>query len=438
MSKKIDVVIVGSGISGIAAAAHLAEKGIKSIILEGRNRIGGRLFTDRTSGSAPYELGCSWFHESGSNPLVDLAKKEKISFVRDDQAGFYTANGPLSLNPEIVGVLDAFKTYAVKTSGSDQDKSLKAQVAEFMKSQSHLNQSTQDMVAEILRIPELANGTPWSQISAKSLSQDTPDDYMVLGGYDRILDAIKRHTLNNSILLGDKVVQIDSGSIANRVVVKTQHGEHFESKYVIVSIPVSNLKHEDVKFVPNLPQNLQSAIESTDISLVGKVYFEFEEPFWPVDQHKFIMLATPGGDSGLATSYPIVISNWYILNGENKHPGLAVLTPTPLTEQIERDASRAFDILRPVLEEIRTDKSKPIPNPTKATSSKWSVDEFSRGSYSMYKVGNSREAAISAFEIGADRIRFAGEHTILKGAGFAHGAYNSGIREAEFILDRIE
>jgi polyamine oxidase len=439
MFENVDVIVVGAGISGISAAAHLAERGIKSIVLEGRDRVGGRLFTDRRSGSAPYELGCSWFHESAHNPLLKIAEREHIAFVRDDKVGFYTANGPLEVTVDAATTLQAFKSHATsESSSSGKDTSLKTHVDEFLKIQTHLDQGTKDTVAGLLRIEELANGTPWSEISAKSVTHEQPDDHMVLGGYDRILDAIRRHTLKDCVHTNQKVVEIDSGSVSNKVLVKTQQGDQYEAKYVIVTIPVSNLKHSDIKFTPSLSKDIQKAIDTTDVSLVGKVYFEFEEPFWPVEQHKFVVVGTPGEDPNSATAYPIVVSNWYILNGERKYPGLAILTPTPLTEKIEKDADSAFELLLPVLEGLRTDNSKPVPLPTRATSSKWSVDEFSKGSYSMYKVGHDRGVAVQAFETGAGRVRFAGEHTILKGAGFAHGAYNSGIREADFILDNIE
>lgn len=439
MAEKIDVVVVGAGISGIAAAAHLAERGIKAIVLEGRDRIGGRLFTDRTSGSAPYELGCSWLHEAGQNPLVKLAEKEHIAFVRDNTAGFYDANGPLDMTVEIAKCLQAFKQHVGQYwLNSSDDISYKDLVDRFIDSQKGLSQKAKDVVPQLLRIPELANGTPWEEISARSVGQDDPDDLIVLGGYDKILQAIKRHTLKDCVHTNQRVVDIDAASVEDRVMVKTHQGLEYEAKYVVVTVPVSVLRDNDISFTPKLPSSIRSAIDNTDVSRVGKVYFEFENPFWPVDLHKFIVTAIPGSRPKTAAAYPIVISNWYILNGERKFPGLAVLTPPPLTEQVEKDPGSAFELLRPVMEGLRVNKSQELPKPVKVVSSKWTVDEFSRGSYSMYKVGKSRERAAHAFEIGAGRIRFAGEHTILKGGGFSHGAYNSGLREANYILDHIE
>ena len=57
-----DVIVIGAGMSGIACAKKLSENGKKVVILEAKDRIGGRIFTDETSFSVPVDLGGSWFH----------------------------------------------------------------------------------------------------------------------------------------------------------------------------------------------------------------------------------------------------------------------------------------------------------------------------------------------------------------------------------------
>jgi polyamine oxidase len=169
------------------------------------------------------------------------------------------------------------------------------------------------------------------------------------------------------------------------------------------------------------------------VAEVGKIYFEFDELFWSSDIDKAVFAGDPDAEELTPWSYPLVFSNWYLFDGEKKHPGFVILTPFPLTTKFEADASLAYDFFKPVLETLRTDKSKPVPKPIRVTSSKWSVDPFSRGSYSSYSIGNDRKTAVGAFEKGIDRIRFAGEHTTMRGATFVHGAYRSGIREAEHV-----
>ena len=61
-NEPIEVIVVGAGVSGLAAARRLQDAGVKVLVLEGRNRLGGRVWTDRTWADAPLDLGASWIH----------------------------------------------------------------------------------------------------------------------------------------------------------------------------------------------------------------------------------------------------------------------------------------------------------------------------------------------------------------------------------------
>ncbi len=73
-SRHAKVIVIGAGISGLAAARTLADKNISVMILEARNRIGGRMWTDSSLG-VPLDLGASWIHGVNGNPITELAKK---------------------------------------------------------------------------------------------------------------------------------------------------------------------------------------------------------------------------------------------------------------------------------------------------------------------------------------------------------------------------
>src|SRR5271168_3933082 len=62
-----DTIVVGSGMAGLAAASTLAANGLKVLVLEGRDRIGGRTATDTTTFDVPVDLGAQWFHQSPTN-----------------------------------------------------------------------------------------------------------------------------------------------------------------------------------------------------------------------------------------------------------------------------------------------------------------------------------------------------------------------------------
>ncbi len=83
----VDVIIVGAGIAGISAARVLKAKGYRVLILEARNRIGGRIWTDNTLGT-PLDLGASWIHGITNNPIKQLADQFKLKTLKTD----YKAN----------------------------------------------------------------------------------------------------------------------------------------------------------------------------------------------------------------------------------------------------------------------------------------------------------------------------------------------------------
>ena len=77
----LDAVIIGAGMAGLAAAQTLRKAGKRVLILEARERIGGRTFTSRAWSDAPMDLGASWIHGVRGNPLTKLADSVKAKRV---------------------------------------------------------------------------------------------------------------------------------------------------------------------------------------------------------------------------------------------------------------------------------------------------------------------------------------------------------------------
>jgi hypothetical protein len=90
------IVVVGAGMAGLSAARYFKDRGVDVIVLEGRNKVGGRLRTDRTPGVA-FDEGASWIHGPQGNPITDLAKKAgaETFLTSDDSILGYDKNGLL-------------------------------------------------------------------------------------------------------------------------------------------------------------------------------------------------------------------------------------------------------------------------------------------------------------------------------------------------------
>src|SRR3981081_713780 len=74
-----DILIIGAGAAGIAAARRVAAAGLKHLVLEARDRLGGRCFTDTQTFGVPYERGARWIYTPELNPLVKLAVKSGVN-----------------------------------------------------------------------------------------------------------------------------------------------------------------------------------------------------------------------------------------------------------------------------------------------------------------------------------------------------------------------
>ena len=88
-TKRADVVVIGAGMSGVAAAWSLRRAGISSIVLEARpDRIGGRIWSSYEWQEAPVDLGASWVTHMTVNPLVEIARANKIKLAPEVLAAF--------------------------------------------------------------------------------------------------------------------------------------------------------------------------------------------------------------------------------------------------------------------------------------------------------------------------------------------------------------
>ncbi|VVT45348.1 uncharacterized protein SAPINGB_P000720 [Magnusiomyces paraingens] len=430
-----DTIVVGGGMSGVKAAADLSAAGHSVIILEGRDRLGGRLFTDRSNGPI-YELGCSWFHQTLDNPLYDLALKIGLKPEYDDVGpGIYDNNGPLDPIGKLGQAASDFSPWTTlyfDKNPNIEDISLKDLVDLFIQEHPNLSDYQMQEVKRILKIPTLINGSPADQVSSKFGSiPPLGRDAFATGGYDQILEYVSKPIEKKNIFFNTVVSEVKR--LDNDLVdVITENGKKFTSKYVIITAPIGVLQKELIKFTPSLPEKIVEAVNGLGISQIGKVYFQFDEVFWPIDSNKFVFVGDINGEYT-----PILISNWYLYNGKKQYPGVFLIVPAPLINKLEANPSQAFEILKPVLESIKIDRKKAVPNPTKFKVTTWNSDKLTNGAISRAKLGINPSIATKNFEEGAGNIRFAGEHTTYRGFTFVHGAWISGEREARYILSKL-
>lgn len=442
--RTMSVVVIGSGVSGLEASAQLTRAGIPVTLIEARPRIGGRTFTHKTKGGGSYDLGASWLHDTLKNDFFDFALDHNVKTYFND-------NGVIYVGPQ--GQLDAKETHpqaaneifnameiAYHKTGAP-DISLKEFCQKFAEKRRPFSDANRKVAPQIARVLELYHGLEWEKISAHYGGLDHAGrDAFVVDNYDTILKHLTSRIDKKlfKVVLDCPVSTIDSTN-SSEIVTKCRNGSVYRSKYVICTVPLGVLKANAIEFVPSLPKKLQHAIDTMDFAALGKVIFEFDSVFWGEDWDRAMAVADPNKQDEESRrrfdpwTYPVYLVNSYLMTGR---PSLITLTAPPLTQYLEANPSEAVRYYRPILESIRVDKSKPLPNIKEVIVTSWTQDEFARGSYSAFGVGVDPMSIFSAFEEGSGPLRFAGEHTSSVGTSCTHGAFASGQREAAWILSK--
>lgn len=477
------VVIIGAGISGLAAAEKLEENKVDYVILEARDRIGGRIVTSR-NGLAPYDLGASWAHDTLTNSLFDtvlediddVSTDEKYSLYYDDKRPVYFGfdEGPEFFeNHKIEQVVKELEKYIELAYFEELDKPdvcLYDIVLQYLQKQCRLLTKEQVMyVPQLIRHLELWHGIGWKDMSSKfGLVDNVGRNCLFRNGYDKVTDKISSKLDSSCILKNSVVSKIDKSK--KKIVIELTNGCILTTDWVICTVPQSILQLPTgetgaIEWIPKLPQRINDALDNMSWGKLGKIIFEFDEPWWKHhDTDRFVALSKPDihlinsweayksktdigklpingqSESNMLPKpwdFPVLILNFYKIN---KVPALLCFTQGELTEYLERNPAKAWDYMKPIISRLNNKDLNVVDNknfnhkPSKTIVSEWTIDPFSRGSYAACEPSNDPTDLVIQLSKGLDNIRFAGEHTILDGAGAVHGAWMSGKREAEHIL----
>ena len=270
------IVVVGAGVAGLGAARDLTAAGREVVVVESRQRIGGRVWSD-TVGGAPVDLGGSWLHGLRDNPLADLAASLDIDLVHTDyeDAVLFDADGR-----------------SVQWSHLDHLYDL----VEGMLASSRSTRSMATAVGEMRRRVEDKDRKRLEYVLASEIDHwfaAGPEDLAFSGvhegGWSRGGDAvpttsyrpiIEHLATGLDVRLGhpvSEVIRTDGG-----VRVTTEEAE-FRGGAVVVTVPLGVLQAGTIRFDPALPAVKSTAIDTLGMGTMDKVVIHFEEPFWAPD-----------------------------------------------------------------------------------------------------------------------------------------------------------
>jgi monoamine oxidase len=401
-----DVLVIGAGGAGLTAAKQLTQSGLSVLVLEARNRIGGRAHTDTSLGVA-WDRGCSWLHSSEVNPWVAYARQNGFDLVPDTlprhlydkgrrMDGAETA-GLRSLDDRMMRELDR---------AAERGLDIPAEAA-----------FTQATLADPWYPAAARELTGWEGVEPANFSaldsvqyDESGEDLMIPRGYGALLAHYARGI---DVELASPVSRIRWAG--RGVVAESARGE-FSARVAIVALPSAVIADGAVIFSPHLPAHVLQAHHDLPLGLLNKVALRFKRNVFPSERSEFLGLRR--GD-GRAMNY--LTRHW----GENVCIGFAA---GRFAHELEA-AGEAAAIEHALSELVAMLGGELRRHFDKGAATAWASDPFARGSYSHCVPGRFGARAILTRPVG-DRLVFAGEHTEQSAYGTLHGAHLSGKRAA--------
>lgn len=432
--KRADVIIIGAGISGLVVARKLSREGKRVMVMEGRDRPGGRIDTEHNSITNDYiECGAEFIH--GKLPLtLDLLNEYGIGYSKVQGDILRYKNGLLLPSPDMISShrkllkrrLDELKNdLTVKSFLSlyfdgPEYESLRSDVMHFVEGYDGADIA---FASTLAFRDELADTEDWEQ-------------YRVDDGYGALIDALVMECRRNGCEFRFSSAAQTVKWQPHHVQVTDSSGEQFTAGAVVVTVSLGVLQSGSIRFLPELTRKA-TAQTKLHIGNVIKIHLFLREDFWKsktAEQHlgadlqKFSFMVSDAVIPTWWTQYPKqngVLTGWL--------PGPRALRFSESTdEEILRECIRSLSYIFGVPEpEIRN-----VINHYQIHN--WTRDRFARGAYHYDSVDADYYAHLAGEPID-NTIFYAGEaYGAEHGAGMVEAAIASGLRTAKTILPGLQ
>lgn len=418
---KGNVIIIGGGVSGVTAAHHLTNEGFNVELYEGRNRKGGRLWTDSSIFNYVVDFGGAFIHGNENNPVYQLARQQNARLLELswETSSYYSSSlnilSAKDANSKYFAVGESFISYLVehaKTLGKNDDVPISSVLTAYM-ANFNLSKELCVYLKNYVAIElEAVYASRIENLSLKSFEalENNERDFLVIDGYWPIFEKL----INFKYNLNSTVVEVNQEGIRPYITLST--GEQHEADYIIVTVPLGVLKKSSIAFYPKISRSKQMAISALGFGTTEKIVVEFSNPFWK-DTSILKLIEEPVCFFNFSFSLYEVIGKStliFVVPGEGKYfEYYYTITEDELKSIFIQNLQCYFP--------GETIEIKTI------FWTKWGEDPFSQGSYTNYKIG-SYNNMIQELSQKEGKIHFAGEHTDRLNFETVTGAYLSGLR----------
>jgi monoamine oxidase len=400
-----EVVVVGGGAAGVAAARRLHTAGVRCLIIEARPRLGGRAWTVAGPSGSALDLGCGWLHSADRNPWTVVAQEQNRTidktpppWRRRSTVGF-----PEGQQREFIEAQEQFSARVSERAARKPDVS----AATLLERGNRWN----DLINAV---GTYISGAELDQVSALDYDNydDTGVNWRVVEGYGTTIAACGEGL---PAVLGCPVNRINHHD--KRLKVETSQGV-VAADQVIVTLPTTLLAENPGLFSPGLPQKTEAA-QGLPLGLADKLFLTLTDPEeFEKDSRMF------GATDRTATAT-------YHFRPFGR-PQIEAYFGGRLARELEAGGERAFfDFALSQLTSLLGSAFRDRVNLIRIHG--WSSDPYSRGSYSYARPGMADCRTKLAVPVD-DRLFFAGEACSQHDFSTAHGGWITGVAAAEQAL----
>lgn len=411
MAEDLDVVVIGAGAAGIGAARQLQEAGVAYRVLEARDRIGGRAWTD-DSFAVPVDLGCFWLWQGSRNSIAALARAQGRNLLPDNKP-FRLFQGDQPLGAAEVEAYEAEIAAAFLRIAEAQEDDLDCPVLDVAQPEGRYDALVESLLGPWMMGEEVARVSvaEWYDIHERETDLVVPDG---LG------TVVSKAGEGLRVDLETPVTAIDWSGPAVRV--ETAKGT-LQARTAIVTLPIGVLAAESVRFSPGLPADALRVIEGLAPGVLMKIVLEFEQDPFGLGANVTVVRERKAGQAPF----------WLV--GLNGGPLAVCYIGGDWAREMERAGeAEALAYARGALRWIFGETIDRGFRRGRIT--EWGRDPWALGSYSVGRPGTAhlRGAMPDALD---GRLYFAGEAWEPEDAALVNGAFDSRSKAAKAVLESL-
>jgi monoamine oxidase len=429
---KSDVIVIGAGAAGLAAARDLSAAGLEVVLLEARNRLGGRVHTIHEPASpAPIELGAEFIHGQ-ADEMFGLAEGTGVLIDRLPDLHWWSERGRFRERRDFWKRITATLARAARTQ-SDMPFS------EFLR-RSRITAADRKLVERFVEGYHAADLERVGSHSLAAADAEQDDDenpqFRVVTGYDTLINALRAGFVPGH-------VDVRTSSVARRiawrrhdveVTVLSSLGseESFRSRALIVTLPIGVLAADRITWEPQ-PKGLTAVLAKLTMGDVCKIIFRFRERFWTDREFLDTRISRRTGELNFVHTSGLEFPTWWshepavvpLLTAWTGGPPASRLLELTELQRVDRaleSLAAAFSVERSLLERLLAGWWM----------HDWKSDAFSGGAYSYVLTGGAGARKRLARPLDST-LWFAGEATEELESGTVQGAIASGRKAAAAV-----